>query len=77
MTPERKLQLQRSKIGTKDQEIKRLLNTLNYKKEVKETIFLSLKENPLDVNLRDEILKVFKSKISEENATQGKRKFGK
>ena len=58
----KELEIKRSKIATKDQEIKRLIKTLNYSNEVKENILETLKENPMDFSLREEILKVFRKK---------------
>nr|QMP83756.1 MAG: hypothetical protein [Caudoviricetes sp.] len=72
---ERKLELKKSKIATKDDQIKRLLKTLPFSDEVKQNVLISLKEKPMDMSLRDEVLKFLQHKIAVENETQSKRKY--
>lgn len=72
---ERKIQILKNKINNKDQEIKRLLKTLDYID--KDFVLKTLTTEELNLSLREEILKILKQKISEENRNLSKRKFKK
>jgi peptidoglycan hydrolase CwlO-like protein len=63
------------KLDQLNETINRLLKGVNYSFEVKEEIKKSLEESPSDIKLREEVLKILKKKIAEENKHFGRRVF--